>query len=197
MKSKKILLLLLVVGITAVVYADPVEMGKTIFTIRCAACHNVNKVIVGPALAGVDQRRSIAWIVNFVHSSQTMVKKGDKDAVALFEKFNRVPMPDHPDLKEEEIKGIVAYIKSESVPIETAAAPFAKPGKKRADNRPLGSQDYGFFIIYFGAVAALVRALVFAVQMKTYTREQAEISVIASDGERKADINQPTPLPMD
>lgn len=182
MKTKNLLLLLLMAGMTGgTVYADPVEAGKTIFSTRCAACHNVNKVIIGPALAGVDQRHSIEWIVNFVHGSQSMVKAGDKDAVALFEKFNKVPMPDHPDLKEEDIKGIVAYIKSESKSAETSAAPFAKPGKRRADNRPLSKDDAYFFIAYLGAVALLVRALVYAVQINTYTRERAAALIPGMD----------------
>ena len=71
----------------------PEEEGKTIFVSRCASCHHVNKTVVGPALSGVDERRSMDWIINFVHSSQTMVKKGDKDAVGLFKKFNSMPMP--------------------------------------------------------------------------------------------------------
>ena len=174
MKSKKLLLLLLISGIHVAVYADPLAIGKKIFTTRCAACHNVNKVILGPALAGIDQRRSMNWVVNFVQSSQTMVKSGDKDAVAVFEKFSKVVMPDHADLKEADIKEILAYIKLETKAIETTAAPFAKPGKKRADHKPLGSGDYLFFIIYLGAVLALVRALVYMVQIRTYAREQAE-----------------------
>jgi mono/diheme cytochrome c family protein len=182
MKTKSLLLLLLMAGIAGgVVYADPVEAGKTIFSTRCAACHNINKVIIGPALAGVDQRHPIEWIVSFVHGSQSMVKAGDKDAVALFEKFNKVPMPDHPDLKEEDIKGIVAYIKSESKSAETTAAPFAKPGKRRADNRPLSKDDAYFFLVYLGTVAMLIRALVYAVQIKTYTRER-ETALILGTG---------------
>lgn len=174
MKSKKLVFLLLLFGIQANTYADPLETGKTIFTTRCAACHNVNKVILGPALAGIDQRRSMDWIVGFVQSSQTLVKKGDKDAVALFEKFSKVVMPDHADLKEADIKGILAYIKLETKAIETTTAPFAKPGKKRADHMPLGSKDYIFFIFYVGAVFALVRALVYMVQIRTYKLELAE-----------------------
>src|SRR5206468_4896771 len=93
----KLFFLLLIPGITA--FANPPsEEGKQIFTTRCAGCHNVNRILTGPALAGVDQRHSIDWIINFVHSSQTVIRGGDKQAVALFEKFNRIPMPDHPDL---------------------------------------------------------------------------------------------------
>src|SRR5215213_6546277 len=87
--------------------APPAEEGKTIFTSRCAGCHNVNKQVVGPALAGVNQRRSLDWIINFVHSSQTVIQKGDKDAVALFKQFNNIPMPDHKDLSEGQIKNLV------------------------------------------------------------------------------------------
>jgi len=92
--------------------APPIAEGKAIFSTRCAGCHNVNKVVTGPALAGVDQRHSIDWIINFVHSSQTVIKGGDEKAVALFEKFNKIPMPDHPDLTAGNIKSIVEYIKS-------------------------------------------------------------------------------------
>ena len=107
---------------TANANPDPID-GKSIFTSRCAACHNVNKTLTGPALAGVDERRSIDWIINFVHSSQTLVKKGDKDAVAVYEKFNKIPMPDHPELTADHIKSILAYIKSVSKPVGEEKAP--------------------------------------------------------------------------
>jgi hypothetical protein len=74
--------------------ANPLpEEGRTIFMSRCAACHSVNKQLTGPALAGVYERRSTDWIVNFVQSSQTVIKRGDKDAVALFENSIRSPCP--------------------------------------------------------------------------------------------------------
>jgi cytochrome c551/c552 len=104
----KATLLLAILLISFISWANPTpEKGKAIFTTRCAGCHNVNKTLTGPLLAGVDQRRSIEWIIDFVHSSQTMVKSGDKNAVALFEQFNRIPMPDHPDLTDDHIKSIV------------------------------------------------------------------------------------------
>lgn len=145
----------------------PVEEGKSIFLSRCAACHNVNKQLTGPALAGVHERRSIEWIVNFVNSSQAMVKKGDKDAVALFEKFNKVPMPDHPDLTADHIKSIVEYIKSESKEV-VAETPLNKPPVKEGNFLPLSlKKDWLFFSIYIGAVFFLVFALTYAVKVKS------------------------------
>ncbi len=150
----------------------PIEEGKTLFLTRCAACHNVNKNMTGPALSGIDARRSIDWIINFVHSSQTMVKGGDKDALAIFEKFNKVPMPDHPDLTDENIKSIVAYIKAESKPLTVDKAQLAKPGKKQTAYRPLTINNYVFFIGYLVVVAGLIAALYFAVQLKTFERNK-------------------------
>jgi cytochrome c551/c552 len=168
--NKRILLFALaLLGAQAFIMANPIEEGKTIFTSRCAACHNVNKVMTGPALAGLDQRRSIDWIVKFVISSQTMVKNGDKDAVAVFNQFNKIPMPDHPDLTAEHIKSIVEYIKSESKPAGAEKAPFAKPSVKDTGYRPLTLQkDYGFFIAFLVAVVMLTAALVFAVHLSKF-----------------------------
>ncbi len=127
MKNK--VLLLFFFSATLAQAAPPVEEGKTIFTTRCAGCHQVNRQVVGPALAGVDQRRSLDWIISFVHSSQTLAKNGDKEAVALLKQFNNIPMPDHKDLSDENIKNVVAYIQAEA---GAAAAKKALPAQAAA-----------------------------------------------------------------
>lgn len=176
MKAKLIILISLVLAITGKVAAEPpIEEGKSIFMSRCASCHNVNKIMTGPALAGVDQRRSMEWIIKFVQSSQTLVKSGDKDATALFEKFNRVPMPDHSDLTDAQIMGIVEYIKGETRAVDASAAPFKKPGKKMVNYIPLSvTRDYAFFVVYLILVACLVGALAFAVRSNNFRRQLKE-----------------------
>lgn len=173
MKSK-LFITLITLSVTFSALAMPPEpVGKTIFTTRCASCHAVNKVLTGPALAGVDQRHPIEWIVNFVHSSQTLVKGGDPKAVALFEKFNKIQMPDHPDLTSDDIKSIVGYIKSEaSTGVEKA--PFEKPAKVRPAYTPITFANTEFFIGYLVVIALLVLALLFAVQIKQYERRTQE-----------------------
>jgi mono/diheme cytochrome c family protein len=167
----KIKLLIITVFIAGLAKSAPVvDEGKAIFSQRCAACHNVNKIITGPALAGVYDRRPIDWIINFVHSSQTVIKKGDPYAVELFNKFNKIPMPDHPDLTEENIKNIVAYIKSEA---STGAEkpPFEKPTRLHPAYVPLSlTANAGFFIAFLALVGLLIAALLFAVQLKDYER---------------------------
>lgn len=170
MKIKFLFFSFLFLAAFSAIAAPPVEEGKTIFSTRCASCHNVNKVLTGPALAGVHERHSIDWIVSFVKSSQTMVKNGDKDAVALFEKFNKIPMPDHPDLTADNIKNVVEYIKGEAKTGEEKA-PFVKPSKLRPGYMPLSiTKDASFFIGYLGVVALLIIVLLFAVQLKQYER---------------------------
>jgi cytochrome c551/c552 len=165
------LFLLFFITANAVWAHPPAEEGKTIFTSRCASCHNVNKVLTGPALAGVDERHNLDWIISFVQGSQKIVKSGDKAAVALFEKFNKIPMPDHPDLTKSDIQNVIEFIKLESKNGGVEKAPFAKPLKMKSSYTPLSIDDYGFFIAYFAAVAILILVLLFAVQLKQYQRD--------------------------
>ena len=171
MKIKFLTLILFSFFAISLQAVPPIEDGKTIFNSRCASCHNVNKTLTGPALAGIDERRDIEWIINFVHSSQTMVKNGDKDAIALFEKFNKIPMPDHPDLTDENIRSIVEYVKSESK-TGVEKAPFAKPGKIRPNHVPLSIiKDYHYFLGFFAAVGILILVLLFAVEVSALKRK--------------------------
>ncbi len=176
MKSKRLVSVLLLTFCMAVTAnaTPPIEEGKSLFISRCAACHNVNRNMTGPALAGIGEKRTLDWIIRFVHSSQTMVKGGDSAALAIFQKFNKVPMPDHPDLTDENIKSIVAYIKAESKSVTEEKAPFAKPGKKQPFYQPISIRNYGFFIGYFTVVAALILSLYFAVQLKTFERNKRQ-----------------------
>lgn len=158
--------------IVATASADTgIDEGKTIFNSRCASCHNVNKQVTGPALAGVDKRRSIDWIIGFVHSSQNLVKNGDKDAVALFAQFNQIVMPDHPDLTDVQIKSIVDYIKSAAASVSDKP-PFARPGKLVPNYIPLAINNYLFFTGYLVIVGLLVFALLAWVYVKELQRRR-------------------------
>lgn len=172
MKVRILLFALLLTTTFSAVANPPVEEGKAIFSARCASCHNMTKDLTGPALSGVHERRSLDWIVSFVKSSQSLVKAGDKDAVAVFEKFNKIPMPDHPDLTDENIMNVVEYIKTESSnSAATAKAPFAKPGKLRPAYTPLSTSNYGVFIGFLAVVGILIAAMLLAVQLKMYERK--------------------------
>jgi len=102
------------------------DQGQTNFQTRCAVCHTIGGGrLVGPDLQGVNQRRSEAWIIQFVQHSQELVAAGDPDAVAVFEEFNRIPMPDQP-LSEEEIRGILGYIRGAGSTVAAQPAVLAQ-----------------------------------------------------------------------
>lgn len=170
MKAKTLLFLasILVISTHA---TPPAEKGKLIFTSRCAGCHNVNQQLTGPALAGVAERRSIDWIVNFVHSSQSVIKAGDKTAMELFNKFNKITMPDHRDLSAEDIKSVVDFIRAESKPVGTDKAPFATPGKLHPSYTPISITNYGFFSLYIAVVLLFAGGLLALVSVKQLARK--------------------------
>jgi cytochrome c551/c552 len=169
MRTKIIVLATALITSLTVSAAPPAEEGKTLFTARCAACHNVTKQLVGPALAGVDQRRSIEWIVKFVQSSQTVVKSGDQYAVDLFNKF-KVVMPDHPDLTADNIKSIVEYIKAEGNTTKTTT-PVEQPKKawyEKIEWTP------GLIVTFAALIALLILSLVFLAKVKALQRQNTK-----------------------
>lgn len=94
--------------------------GAVLYKNNCSACHSIGEGrLVGPDLKGVNDRRSEEWLMKWIKSSQSLVKSGDKDAVALFNEFNKVVMIDYAFLTDDQIKSILAYVK------ETEAAPAA------------------------------------------------------------------------
>lgn len=94
--------------------------GETIFTQTCRACHTIGEgKLVGPDLYNVAQRRSEAWLVSFIKSSQTLINNNDADAVAIFNEFNKVIMPDQ-NLTDTQIKNLLDYITQKSATTDTS-----------------------------------------------------------------------------
>jgi cytochrome c551/c552 len=104
------------------------EDGAALFKSKCTTCHSIGKgTVVGPDLKNVHKKYDEAWLKSWITSSQTKVQSGDPKAVEIFNKFNKVAMPNQ-DLSDAELNAVIAYIKSESeAPAPVAAAPAAQP----------------------------------------------------------------------
>ena len=114
-----ILFLFFVSGISA-------QDGEALFKANCTSCHAVKEKVIGPALQGIESRRSEEWLLKWVKNSQAVVKSGDEYAVKLFNDYNKVMMPAQ-SLKDDEIKAILAYVKVEAEKIPPAP-PVASVG---------------------------------------------------------------------
>lgn len=103
---------LLLIAASLVLYSSSAlaQSGEERFKTACAACHTIGEgKRVGPDLKGVTERRTEEWLLKFIKSSQSVIKSGDPVAVALFNEYNKTPMPDQP-LDDGQIKEILAFI---------------------------------------------------------------------------------------
>lgn len=83
--------------------------ASAVFETQCSGCHSVGKgVVVGPDLAGVNERHDRGWLHRFIRASQRVIRSGDPSAKALFEMYAKV-MPDH-DFTDAEIDQLLALI---------------------------------------------------------------------------------------
>jgi len=103
--------------------------GEKLFKANCASCHKIDKKLIGPALAGVEDRwesqeNLYAWIKN----SQDYLAKnsGDSYASELFESYNKSVMTAQA-LSDEEIGAVLDYIKNPPVKEEKVAEVSAAP----------------------------------------------------------------------
>lgn len=130
--------------------------GEKLFKSYCASCHYTGEnVLVGPGMKGVTEKYEMSWILEWVKNSQALVKSGDAQAVAVYEKFNKVVMPNQP-VNDEEIKAIFAYVDETN-----AAAAAAVPAAGSAGDTPVAADlvpvdDNSNYYVFFGAIIVLL-----------------------------------------
>jgi mono/diheme cytochrome c family protein len=89
------------------------DKGKEIFEKNCVICHKLSEEkLVGPGLKDVTKRRDKTWIKKFIHSSQELIKSGDKTANQVFKENGNIPMPDHKFISDADLDQLVTYIET-------------------------------------------------------------------------------------
>jgi cytochrome c551/c552 len=84
--------------------------GKTIYDVKCGACHKLgDEKLVGPGWKGVTDRRKPEWIMNFATNTDEMIDK-DPAAQALLEKC-MVRMPNQ-HLSDEDARNIFEFMRN-------------------------------------------------------------------------------------
>lgn len=130
--------------------------GEALFKANCTSCHAVKEKIVGPALKGIETRRPEDWLIKWIKNSQSLVKAGDDYAVKIFNEYNRVPMQAF-NLKDDEIRAILAYIKTEAEKPDAVASPKSPVGSPvQEEPKPIGLYLL-IAIVIIGSIAMVLR----------------------------------------
>ena len=103
------------------------NQGEYMFRTRCAACHTVGKGDgVGPDLAGLSTRREKAWVARYLREPEKMLAEKDATAIALYEKYKQVRMPNLV-LSPDEMDAILGGIEKLTPPPQKTARNMAMP----------------------------------------------------------------------
>lgn len=107
------LAMMIVFIVTSIVFAKPLAQasdGEALFKGKCAACHTIGGGdLVGPDLQGVTDRRDQAWLKQWILAPDQVLASGDPIATELFNKYNKIPMPNLA-LTPDEVDVLIAYI---------------------------------------------------------------------------------------
>jgi cytochrome c oxidase subunit 2 len=129
--------------------------GEKLFKQNCASCHMVDKKMTGPALRGITQRHSEAWLLKWIKNSQAFIKTGDPDAVKLFDENNHVVMTPMEHLSEADIKNVITYV--ENVPAPKPAVASTPSGDT---NQSASGPGFWTFVILGILLFALLNLMI-------------------------------------
>jgi mono/diheme cytochrome c family protein len=106
---KRIFLVAVLLPSLSISQEADIQAGKSLFNANCAACHQLNRKAVGPALSGVTEKYDKEWLYSWIRNGTQMIKDGDPQAVAIWEEYNRAVMTNYPQFSDEQIDNILAY----------------------------------------------------------------------------------------
>lgn len=138
--------------------AAAITAGEALFNGNCKSCHRVKQKLVGPALAGVEERApSIGWIISWVRNPAKMIASGDAYAVKIYEEYNKSQMTAFTSYTDDQILSILAYVKAEAEKVEApAVAATAEAGGGAQSGIPTSYLN----VILAGMIIILVLLLI-------------------------------------
>ena len=167
--KKTIVTLVFLIGIFG--YSQDYAKGKQLFNTHCAACHKMDKKLVGPPLQDVVELQGRDWTKEWIYNSKALIDSGDAHAVEIWEEYNRAAMPAYNFLPDEELEDIVEYLaqyKTKKAEAAAAIVPVAADGGQViVNNTPTPIYIYILLIICLIIVAVAIYA--FYVGMKAIT----------------------------
>lgn len=90
--------------------AEMAATGEGKFSAICTACHMAEQRMIGPALKGVYERRSPAWVMNMISNPDKMLRE-DPIAKALLKEYNNAIMLNQ-NLTDEDTRAVAEYLRT-------------------------------------------------------------------------------------
>ena len=137
---------------------DPTK-GKSLFNTNCAACHNLDKKMTGPALRGVEARLANDegldrhWLNSWIRNSSALIKSGDAYANKIYAEYNGAAMTAFPQFSDQDLSDILAYTAQEKAQPAAVAAASGIPSAQNASDSGLTNN------IILGALAVMFMLL--------------------------------------
>ncbi len=137
---------------------DPTK-GKSLFNTNCAACHNLDKKMTGPALRGVEARLANDegldrnWLNSWIRNSSALIKSGDAYANKIYAEYNGAAMTAFPQFSDQDLSDILAYTAQEKAQPAAVAAASGIPSAQNASDSGLTKN------IILGALAVMFMLL--------------------------------------
>ncbi len=136
-----------------IVSAQDIAAGRALFNSKCASCHNPTREGTGPMLGGVigndfyngDIKKAANWIRNV----NTLIGT-DPHFIALKAKYGSV-MTAFPDIKDEEVASIFAYIEDAAKP-----PPPPPPGQEVKSTSNSNAVIFGVISLILGIIALIL-----------------------------------------
>jgi protein SCO1/2 len=105
---------------------DLSDKGRYIFASQCAACHTIGHGDkIGPDLLGVTNVRDRAWLERFISTPDKVLAEKDPIAVALFNKYRQVNMPNL-RMADVDLKNLMDFLERQSKESPAADKPAAE-----------------------------------------------------------------------
>ena len=90
--------------------AELAATGEGKFNTICTACHMAEQRMIGPALKGVYERRSPAWVMNMISNPDKMLSE-DPIAKALLKEYDNAIMLNQ-NLSDDDTKAVAEYLRT-------------------------------------------------------------------------------------
>ena len=188
------------VNVFAQATGDPIK-GKDIFKQNCAACHKLEAKFVGPPLGDIEKRRTSEWLHKWIKNSAELIKSGDKDAVAVFEEYNKVPMLAYETiLSDQDITDVIAYTSNPSAAEEKVAQAPVNEEVAQGDNAQTGEEIQAEQQVegksYLTEILLVLSFIVLAILAFVMVKAHREIKKLAKKNDKETYLKQSKYFPL-